>query len=143
MSSEDVTSEDVTSEDVTSEDEALREAAKAALTKLSEQLDASNSEETPPEREIMPATWALLAPHAKRNALFLVMAPASLEEAADALAADDKERVTQWIESGTLRRPASAELKHWDTTPIAFTAIIVQPFVLAKPISLEVGMTGH
>ena len=133
MSSEDTT---------TSEDEALREAAKAALTKLGEQLDANTSEEAPPEREIMPATWALLQPHALRNALFLVMDPASLEEAAEALAADDKATVAKWIESGALRRPASAELKHWEQTPVAFTAVIVQPFVLAKPISLETGMPG-
>lgn len=122
---------------MSSEDEALREAAKVALTKLGEQLDANTSEQAPPEREIMPATWALLAPHAQRNALFLVMDPANLEEAAEALAADNKATVGKWIESGTLRRPASAELKHWETSPVAFTAVIVQPFVLAKPISLE------
>ncbi|MFT5354569.1 MAG: hypothetical protein ACI9KE_001776 [Polyangiales bacterium] len=125
---------------MSSEDEALREAAKAALTKLGEQLDANNSEEAPPEREIMPATWAILAPHAQRNALFLVMDPASLEEAADALAADDKTKVAKWVESGALRRPAAAELKHWDSSPVAFTAVIVQPFVLAKPISLATGL---
>ena len=125
------------SEDLTSEDEALHEAAKAALTKLGEQLDANTSEDSPVEREVMPATWALLAPHAQRNALFLVMDPASLEDAADALAADDKTKVAKWVESGALRRPAAAELKHWESSPVAFTAIIVQPFVLAKPIALE------
>lgn len=137
MSSENLSS------DMTSEDEALREAARAALTKLGEQLDANTSEDAPVEREVMPATWALLAPHAQRNALFLVMDPASLEDAADALAADDKEKVAKWVESGALRRPAAAELKHWESSPIAFTAIIVQPFVLAKPISLETGLSWH
>lgn len=130
----------MSSEDTRSEDEALREAAKAALSKLGEQLDANTSEEAAPEREIMPATWALLSPHAQRNALFVVMDPLSLDEAADALAADDKTKVAKWVESGTLRRPAAAELKHWDSAPIAFTAVIVQPFVLAKPIPLETGL---
>lgn len=130
----------MSSEDKPSDDEALREAAKEALTKLGEQLDANTTEDAPVEREIMPATWALLQPHALRNALFLVTDPASLEEAADALAADDKEKVAKWIESGALRRPASAELKHWAQTPVAFTAVIVQPFVLAKPIPLDTGL---
>ena len=141
MSSEDLSSEDMSSEDI-SEDEALRQAAKAALTKLGEQLDANTSEDAPIEREVMPATWALLAPHAQRNALFLVMDPASLDEAADALAADDKAKVAKWVEGGVLRRPAAAELKHWESSPIAFTAVIVQPFVVAKPISLETA-AGH
>lgn len=137
MSSEDTGSENT---DTRSDDEALREAAKAALSKLGEQLDAHTSEESPPEREVMPATWALLSPHAQRNALFLVMDPASLDEAADALAADDKAKVAKWVENGVLRRPAAAELKHWESAPIAFTAVIVQPFVLAKPISLDASL---
>lgn len=80
--------------------------------------------------EVMPATWAMLEPHALRDALFLIEG-VELIDAAAAIAEDDKERVTEWIERGAMRRPSAIELSRWKTAPIAFTALIVQPFVLA------------
>lgn len=84
--------------------------------------------------EVMPATWALLAPHAAREALLLVDGPA-LAEVGAAIADDDAAAVTRWLGDGTLRRPTAEEVTGWASEPVAFEALIVQPFVLARPFS--------
>ncbi len=40
----------------------------------------------------------------------------------------------RWLEEGTLRRPTPEEVTGWEADPVAFEALIVQPFVLARPI---------
>lgn len=81
----------------------------------------------------MPATWALLAPHAARDALLLV-GDAPLAEVGAAITEDDADAVKRWLEEGTLRRPTPEEVTGWEADPVAFEALIVQPFVLARPI---------
>ena len=86
--------------------------------------------------EVLPATWSSLVPHARRNALFIVDAATDLVDAGVAVATDDQEKVSQWIRESTLRRPSAAEIASWDAHPVAFLAVIVQPFVLCRPIAL-------
>ncbi|MAQ18020.1 MAG: hypothetical protein CMN30_24885 [Sandaracinus sp.] len=86
------------------------------------------------EAEVLPATWAALEPHARRNALFVVAEGTELVDAAVAVASDDQETVGRWIQDTTIRRPTLDEVTAWDEAPVAFYAIIVQPFVLCRPI---------
>ena len=85
--------------------------------------------------EPLPSSWAMLEPHAQRDALFLVGERIDLVEAGRAIAADETEQVGLWIQGGELRRPTQAELDEWAERPVAFQVVIVQPYVLAKPIS--------
>ena len=83
---------------------------------------------------MLPTTWAALEPHATRQGLFLVAEAVELAEVAFALATDDQESVKRWIDDGTIRRPTADETSGWGESPVAFYAVIVQPFVLCRPI---------
>jgi len=86
--------------------------------------------------ELLPATWATLGPHAKRGGLFLVSERAPIVEVAYAVATDDSDAVKAWIEDRTIRRPTQAEMDRWESDPVAFEAIIVQPYVLCRPLAV-------
>jgi len=83
----------------------------------------------------LPATWAALEPHARRQGLFLVREGLDLAEVAAAVAADDQAKVKVWIDDESLRRPTLDEVTTWQDEPVAFYAVIVQPFVLCRPIA--------
>ena len=85
--------------------------------------------------EVLPSTWAALEPHARRSALFVVEEGTALVDVAVAVASDDQAAVGGWIKGGALRRPSVEEVAEWDRSPVAFYAIIVQPFVLCRPIA--------
>jgi len=87
------------------------------------------------EAEILPATWAALEPHARRQGLFLVRDGLELSEVAAAIATDDQSKVEEWIGDLSLRRPTLDEVTEWAEDPVAFYAVIVQPFVLCRPIA--------
>jgi hypothetical protein len=42
--------------------------------------------------------------------------------------------VKEWIDDESLRRPTVDEVTTWADDPVAFHAVIVQPFVLCRPI---------
>lgn len=87
------------------------------------------------ESEVLHAPWASLLPHAKRHAFFLVGDAVSLVDVALAVARDDQAAVKGWMEDQTLRRPSADELADWERMPMPFEAIIVQPFVLGRPLA--------
>jgi len=79
------------------------------------------------------AEWSWLAPHLKRDGLILVSVDLDLLEAAEAIARDDKAKVQQWLASGKLGKPSSAQVSTWDATPAKkFLVVVVQPYVLAQ-----------
>lgn len=83
----------------------------------------------------MPSSWALLQPHAARDALWLVVG-AELPVVGAAIASDDTAAVQAWIDAEILRRPTSSELDAWQAKPVTFEALIVQPFVLARTLDI-------
>ncbi|MBO6940105.1 MAG: DUF2288 family protein [Deltaproteobacteria bacterium] len=87
------------------------------------------------EEEILPTTWAALEPHARRQGLFLVREGLELSEVAAAVATDDQAKVKGWIDDESIRRPTVDEVTAWAEDPVAFYAVIVQPFVLCRPIT--------
>ena len=86
------------------------------------------------ESEVLQAPWAALLPHAQRDGLFLVAAGVALVDVALAIAQDDHATVKGWLHDATMRRPNAQELAAWEESPVAFEALIVQPFVVARPI---------
>ncbi|MCB9601197.1 MAG: DUF2288 family protein [Sandaracinus sp.] len=83
--------------------------------------------------ELLPATWAALEPHFRRDALFVIAAGVSLLDAAVAIAEDDKARVAAWIESGRVRRPSVEEAAELAKSEGAsFLSVVVQPFVFVQ-----------
>lgn len=83
--------------------------------------------------ELLPATWASLDAHFRRDALFLVDARASLLDVAVGVAADDRALVAGWIESGVIRRPTLDDAtEHVKLEGAPFLSVVVQPFVLVQ-----------
>lgn len=79
--------------------------------------------------------WAPLAPHAGRQALFLVEG-VPIVDVGLAIARDRRDVVAHWLESGAMRRPSEAETEQWSTVvEQSFESLIVQPFVLFRPLT--------
>ena len=86
--------------------------------------------------ELTQVPWAPLAPHNARGHLWLVQ-DLNLVEVAMAVATNRLQVVSEWIQTGQMRRPTAPEISHWETTPgeQQFDFLIVQPFVLAMEIA--------
>jgi hypothetical protein len=81
------------------------------------------------------APWALIEPHAMRDAVIVVSPALDLKETADVVARNDHARVAAWIESGSLAKPTAAQLESWRSTPERiFASVVVQPYVLVQEI---------
>jgi hypothetical protein len=78
-----------------------------------------------------PVTYVDLAEHLARDAVFIVSPTLDLVACGVAVATDDLEQVSGWIEAGELRKPTQLERDAWPLERAArWVAIIVQPFVL-------------
>jgi hypothetical protein len=86
--------------------------------------------------EIQAANWDMLAPHFKRDALFLIDSKIELADAAVALANDDATKVKLWQKNGQFKKPETDEVESWskDTAKDFAEFLIVQPFVLIRLI---------
>ena len=83
--------------------------------------------------ELLPSEWKMLAMHYRRDALFIVDASVTLLDAAVAVAEDDRERVSRWIDEGQIARPTPEQARAWEAEEgPRFLSVIVQPFVLAQ-----------
>lgn len=83
--------------------------------------------------EIHRVDWEPLRPHAKRGGLVLVDSDLDLLDVAVAVATDDSALVQRWMEARALRHPTGEQIEAWrNETGERFTAVIVQPYVLAQ-----------
>jgi hypothetical protein len=75
-----------------------------------------------------------LLPHYERGALCLLIETLDLIDVALAIAENDSEKVSKWIQDQALRKPRKEEIERWSKDVLAqhFEFLIVQPFVLAK-----------
>jgi hypothetical protein len=74
-----------------------------------------------------------LRPHLVRDAVIVVDASLDLLDVGEAVARDDKERVSAWLAAGLLAKPSTAQIERWSTLEgPAWTALVVQPFVLLR-----------
>lgn len=86
--------------------------------------------------EVATAGWALLEPHFRRDALFVVADELDLVDAAVAIADNDVATVQRWIEEQRLVRPTPEQAERWARKGHpGFRLVIVQPFVLVQPLS--------
>ncbi|MGE3669058.1 MAG: DUF2288 family protein [Polyangiaceae bacterium] len=80
-----------------------------------------------------PVFYSDLKAHLVRDAVFVVAVEVSLVECGVAVALDDVDRVHELIARGHLRKPSRQERARWaDTADAAWTAIVVQPYVLVQ-----------
>jgi hypothetical protein len=85
--------------------------------------------------ELLVASADTLAPHHARGALVRVDG-LDLVEVGEALAADDAARLRGWMAAGQVARVDDATWRAWSALPgDAFELVIVQPFVLVRPMS--------
>ena len=64
-----------------------------------------------------------------------MQAKADLLDVALAIASDDLDQVTEYIDAGQIFRPSLAQLADWCVDPSTrFQVVILQPYVLAQPI---------
>jgi len=91
-------------------------------------------------KQITPTSWTQLEPHLRRAALFVVDPAVPLLDVAVAVAEDRKTAIEDWLEASRLARPTTEQIEAWgEEKGTRFTFVIVQPFVLAQRIDLDVG----
>ena len=79
--------------------------------------------------QIMRGPWSHLAPHMKRNALFLICPPVDVMTVARAFRDDQSRVIMAWMKSGHILRPDSKMISDWKPD-LELEFVIVQPFVL-------------
>ncbi len=83
--------------------------------------------------EISHVSADALLPHHRRGALVVAAADLDLLDAAVAIAEDDVDAVTDFIESGRLAKPSLGDLASWCVDEERrFQFVIVRPYVLAQ-----------
>jgi hypothetical protein len=88
--------------------------------------------------EFFETDWLSLRPHFEREALFVVEPQVLLKDAAEALVADDRLRVEEWLKNNQLRKPTAEEDREWSASRNQkFRFVIVQPFVLVQNLPLN------
>lgn len=77
--------------------------------------------------------WQWLIPHAKRNAIVVVIKELDLLDVGVAIANDNVTSVQHWIREQLIYKPSTTQLVSWNQdTSRKFTALIVQPYVLVQ-----------
>lgn len=80
-----------------------------------------------------PIEFSDLRSHLTRGSVIVVDGSLDLLEVAEAVARDDKARVAAWLAEGLLAKPSLEQLERWSKTEgPAWTAVVVQPFVLLR-----------
>jgi hypothetical protein len=80
-----------------------------------------------------PIEFTDIRAHLARDAVIVVDPSLDLLTVGEAIARDDKARVTEWIEKGLIGKPSLEKIEAWSKLEgPAWTALIVQPFVLLR-----------
>ncbi|MBE9127730.1 MULTISPECIES: DUF2288 domain-containing protein [unclassified Coleofasciculus] len=88
------------------------------------------------EQTVDEATWDLLIPHVKRDAVIFVTQELNLVDVGVAIARDDILSIQSWISKQQLHKPFSEQLADWNTDKTKrFQALIVQPYVLVQELA--------
>ena len=80
-----------------------------------------------------PIAFSDLRAHLTRGAVVVVDSSLDLLLVGEAVARDDKGRVGEWVERGLLSKPSLETIEAWSKVDgLAWTALVVQPFVLLR-----------
>ncbi|MCB9796320.1 MAG: DUF2288 domain-containing protein [Alphaproteobacteria bacterium] len=85
--------------------------------------------------ELSEASWRLLLEHHVRGALVHVDPSVDLVEVAASIAEDQTALVRAWMQSGLVGTPSDDQVRVWAHRGQVFRFLIVQPFVVASPLS--------
>lgn len=87
------------------------------------------------EEQLAEVNWQDLIPHAQRDVIIVVDENLDLLTVGKAIALDDTQKVQNWISEQLIQKPTPQQLSNWNGHQNSkFNTIIVQPFVLIKPI---------
>ena len=90
------------------------------------------------QKDIAVIGWQDILPHAKRDVVIVVDATLDLITVGEAIAEDNTNLVSNWIQQKQIAKPSSEQLSHWNSHPeTRFTTLIVQPFVIVQVNNLE------
>mgnify|MGYP003956495325 CR=1 FL=1 len=88
--------------------------------------------------EVGAVSWNALSVHAKGGTLIAVRAEQDLMDVAVAIAKDQTDKVSKWLEEGAVYKPDDTEIEELekeDGTPFKF--LLVQPFVVVQRILVD------
>ena len=89
------------------------------------------------KRDMAEISWAELKVRCPQDALILVSNDLDLVEVAVAIAEDNTEQVSDWMENGQIKQTSDKEVSHWDQKEPIFLGAYVTPFVLVQEQGLK------
>lgn len=84
------------------------------------------------EKMVGPVQWEVLKPHARRDAVVVVNGQLDLVTVGAAIAADNTQAVSRWINEQLIVKPTAEQLAEWSVENRRFLSLIVQPYVLVQ-----------
>lgn len=84
------------------------------------------------EKMVGPVRWEVLEPHAGRDAVVVVNEQLDLVAVGEAIAADNTQAVSHWINEQLIVKPTAKQLIEWSAQNKQFKSLIVQPYVLIQ-----------
>ena len=84
------------------------------------------------EKMVGPVQWEILKPHAGRDAVVVVNAQLDLVTVGEAIAADNTQAVSRWINEQLIVKPTAEQLADWSAKNKQLKSLIVQPYVLVQ-----------
>jgi len=82
--------------------------------------------------ETAPILWSELEPFFARGVLLQVASQIDLIEVAQAVAQDDKTKVSAWLSQQQLGHLQADQASHWQSGQIELWAVVVAPWVLVQ-----------
>lgn len=80
-----------------------------------------------------PIEFSDLRAHLARDSVIVVDRALDLLDVGEAVAQDDKDRVSAWVAAGQVGKPSLEQLERWSKNEgLAWTVLVVQPFVLVQ-----------
>ena len=85
-------------------------------------------------KELATEEWIVMAPHFKRDCLLMIAKDTDMVTVAVALATDNAPLIQQLLTEQKISRPSLVDTQQWEDNKTVFEFLIVQPFVIARPV---------
>ena len=85
--------------------------------------------------EIGRVDWQDLRAHATRGALIFVTDDLELVDVAVAVATDQADRITEWVNTERLHKPTPEAVASYASGGWVFDSVVVSPYVLAQVVA--------
>ncbi len=85
------------------------------------------------EADLLETSWAPLAEHFAKGAVYLLDKDLELVEVGESMASDNLSEVKQWLDNGLLYPPTPEEALQFNKTDeVLFNMLIIEPYVLIQ-----------